>query len=120
MTTLQDEDDFGAAEVRRRQDVARKLRLQVPLHHRQLVHHGQQEPKKAGYKSYKTKKTTTRGKKILQRSETFMWAFNFLGGSEMFLLLHTQFLPPPHPLGSSLAHQETLTDRWTDKFLLKM
>ena len=46
MTTLQDEDDFGAAEVRRRQDVARKLRLQVPLHHRQLVHHGQQEPKK--------------------------------------------------------------------------
>ena len=29
MTTLQDEDDFGAAELRRRQDVARKLRLQV-------------------------------------------------------------------------------------------
>ena len=31
MTTLQEEDDFGAAEVRRRQDVARKLRLQVVL-----------------------------------------------------------------------------------------
>ena len=29
MTTLQEEDDFGAAELRRRQDVARKLRLQV-------------------------------------------------------------------------------------------